>query len=180
MAKGRKRKSGPREKNGRASRRGQSRIDKGTERAQEKFNLYHGNGTDPIGRAYERGLLGTGTIAKQLLDIARSINFAYWAAYQTGPIRCTLADRSHGGGEGNPEADKRREAWLGHMLAIADRYKARNTFDGLVIDIHPDAGPVWLDRLLARSGDAKDRACLNLAIDVLRECAGIMEMAEAA
>lgn len=58
----------------------------------------------------------------------------------------------HGCGGGGHAAkggvdDAEQEAWLLRMLAMIP-HQERPTFYELVIDINPDAGPIWLDRLI--------------------------------
>lgn len=179
MAVGRKRKQGKREKNGRVSRAGQPRfhIVQGNDRAVMMQALYGQNGTDAIGRAFEAGLLGEGTEAKTLLDTARSLATAYWAAYVEHPPICTLSDRS-GGSVVNLDRVKRREQWLSAQLAIVDTMgmQTRKLFDQLVVDPMPDAGPSWLDHLLfaRRAHKAVDdiaQAQFNRALEALKAIA---------
>ena len=144
-----KRKHGvKRTKSGRISRAGVPRYDRGTERAQAMQALYGPNGSDAIGRAYQMGLLGDGSEAKALLDTGRNIAKAYWQAYETGTIRCTLGDRQSGAVISlDHEKIRRREEWLNDCLTTARKMGVRRQFDQLVIDVHPDSGPDWLDRL---------------------------------
>jgi len=181
MAKaGRKRKAGSREKNGRLSRAGIDRFDKGTEHAQIMRELYGTDCTDAIGRAYRSGLLGEGTEAKTLLDLGRAIHNAYWSTYGTGRITCTLGERTGGSVVSiDSVRAKKREDWLNACLSVShergDRH--RKSFYQLVIDVHPDCGPDWLDRLLPA---AKHTQCimgvdgaeeLDRALCVLRDLA---------
>lgn len=180
MAKGYKRKTGKRTKSGRLSRAGVSpvRIDRGSERAQAMRELYGDNCSDAIGRAFERGLLGSGTEAKSMLDTARAIHRAYWSNYANGPVRCALADRNGAAVRDDEERERRQEAWLTQMLKIAARggHTVRVLFDQLVVDINPDCGPLWLDRLLARDGNGEDWGRLATALDALAECAGVQRI----
>lgn len=171
---GRRRKQGKRTKSGRLSRAGAiTPFDHGTERAQAMQALYGNDGTDAIGRAYRAGLLGDGSEAKALLDTARSIAKAYWQAYETGAIRCTLADRSSGSVvDLDHEKIRRREEWLNGCLNDVRRMGVRRQFDQLVIDVNPDHGPAWLDRLIyaerqGDNGDIADRAAMRAALDAL-------------
>jgi len=177
MAKGRKRKPGKRTKSGQLSRAGvaTARIDRGSDWAQGMRALYGDNCSDAVGRAFERGLLGNGTEAKSMLDTARAIHRAYWAWYANGPVRCALADRSGAAVENDVERERRQEAWLNDMLRIAGRggHPARVLFDQLVVDINPDGGPLWLDRLIARGGNGDDWGRLATALEALAECAGV-------
>lgn len=174
---GRKRKSGiKREKNGRALRTLETRYDRGTERAQAMQALYGPDGADAIGRAFRAGLLGEGSEAKAILDMARSISNAYWQAFETGAITCTLGDRTGGSVTSIDHARvKRREEWLGECLAIVNAMgrDVRHAFDQLVINVHPDHGPLFLDRLCfaARSAtieaEEMDKRMMRAALDAL-------------
>jgi hypothetical protein len=171
---GRKRKTGKREANGRLVR---AKIDKGNGRTEAKIAAFGQNGSDAIGRAFESGLLGSGQDAKALLDTARAISRAYWAAYERGPIRCTLADRSSGGVFAiDDERDRRKEDWLRGMIGIANvcGTESRKLFDELVVDINPDHGPAWLDRLVEGGLAADDWSRLACAVERLSMCAGIV------
>lgn len=169
---GRPRRQGPRERNGRVSRTTPA-FDRGNDRAQARLALYGQDGSDAIGRAYARGLLGPD--AKQLLDTARAIARAYWAWYEVGPYTCPLGNRTGAAIPDDSEREARQEEWLRAMLRIRDRHPhpQRRLFDQLVVDVNPDNGPAWLDRLLERRGDAQDFARLNAALEVLCECAGL-------
>lgn len=181
MAKsGRKRKPGPRTAGGkRPSRAGHVPLfDKGTEHAQAMQALYGQDGCDAIGRAYRSGLLGEGTKAKAILDVARRISNAYWAAYETGRYVCALSDRAHGGGSPDHEAIKRREEWLNDTLTRVRKMgePVRKAFYQLVIDVNPDHGPDWNDRLIwaSRKGigpDIGDQRTLRAALDALETLA---------
>lgn len=179
MARGRKRKNVKREPNGRPSRKGEVRIqfDHGTARAQMKFKQYGTDGADAIGRAYQAGLLGEN--ADVLRDTARKIARAYWPMLEVGSYRCTLND-SFGGSNDNTDHEraKRREEWLTGVVRQADAMgrEYRRAFDELVIDVHPDSGPVWLDRIIyARKHRSEitpnDAARLMMAINALVEIA---------
>lgn len=147
MARGRPRKSGTRNKSGRLI----TPLDKGTERTQAMHALYGEDGCDAIGRAYRAGLLGEGSEAKALLDIARSVAAAYWVAYETGRYSCPLGDRTHGNvAPIDSKKAKAREEWLNECINVANRMgrDVRRAFDQLVINVNPDAGPAWLDELI--------------------------------
>ena len=178
----RPRKTGKRTPKGRLSRSLVETRVPGNDRAERAKVAFGGNGTDAIGRAYERGLLGCmntqGQEAKAMLDTARSICRAYWQAYEVGPIRCTFADRNSGGGR--DDGFKARETWLNAMLDIANRggSPCRVLFDALVIDINPDEGPLWLDRIIdnPKAVSANDWGCLGSALYTLAECAGVTRL----
>lgn len=181
MARGRKAKTGRRTKSGRLS-RATARIDRGNDRTALAQALYGTNGSDAIGRAYERGLFGAGQDAKTMLDTARAMHRAYWAWYANGPTRCALADRTGASIREDGERERRQEQWLNEMLAIAGRsgHSGRVLFDQLVIDIHPDQGPPWLDRIIAKQPTPDDWARLNRVLSILAECAGVQRIAKRA
>lgn len=143
---GRKRKQGKRTKSGRD--RLITPFDHGTMRAQAMQALYGTDGCDAIGRAFRSGLLGEGSEAKCLLDTARRLSNIYWRAYETGAIKCPIADQSTGSIISlDDEKIRRREEWLRDCLKFVAKMGVRKTFDELVIDVNPDSGPNWLDAL---------------------------------
>ncbi|RKF23364.1 hypothetical protein D6851_02520 [Altericroceibacterium spongiae] len=156
------------------------RYDKGTERAQAMQALYGQDGCDAIGRAYRAGLLGAGSEAKALLDTARAISNAYWAAYSTGSYKSPLAGSSSGSVIAIDHAKVlKREEWLNESLCMVHTLgpQIRRAFYQLVIDVHPDCGPDWLDRLLfadRRAGiraDEDDVRMIRYALEGLAEIA---------
>lgn len=139
--------------------------------------LYGQDGADAIGRAYRAGLLGEGQEAKTLLDIARALSNAYWAAYATGTYVCPLADRTHGSVvEIDHERIKRREQWLQSCLLDVRKMGERHNraFRQLVLDVNPDCGPRWLDELVYARRKDRDATCesLMLAVEALKNIAG--------
>lgn len=185
MAKaGRKRKPGARTKTGRLSRAGVMPYDHGTERAQAMKALYGDNWADAIGRAFAAGLLGEPDRAKPLLDHARAIHAAYWQAYTTTPLGSCLRNAGSSRTTGSDVIDfdaeriKRREQWLNETLRIVATMGVRRQFDQLVIDVNPDNGPAWLDRLLwdKRTGkntsSESDHSAFRAAMDALVKLAG--------
>lgn len=181
---GRKRKTGQRTKTGRLSRAGICPYDKGTERAQAMRALYGDNWADPIGRAFEAGLLGPADEAKPLLDYARSLHVAYWRAYTTVPVGSALRNAGSSRTTGadiidlDCEKAKRREQWLNADLACVSSMGVRRQFDQLVIDVNPDHGPDWLDRMIydkrtgKQTASARDHAAFRAAMDALETIAG--------
>lgn len=173
---GRPRKSGKRTTSGRLSRAKDARYDHGTDRAIERRIAYRGNGYDAIGRAYERGLLGRGDDgkpteeAKAMLNMARSLNRAYWCEYEVGRTGCTLgkhgATTLHFGPPIRGLDDPAQERWLNAMLADI-HWTERKVFDELVLDHFPDHGPGWLDRIIDGSPLARDVKFLSTAVEVL-------------
>lgn len=174
MAKGRKRKNGKRTKSGRLSRAGVPRFDHGTERAQAMTAIYGQDGVDAIGRAFQKGLLGEGTIAKARKDTARRLSNAYWRAYEVGAYSGTLGDRTGGStGEPDHERELKREEWVKDCTEHARRRGRMHEkpFTQLVIDPNPDQGPEWLDRLCAGETRLDDVQAMERALDVLSELA---------
>jgi len=167
MARGRKMKAGKRTKSGRPSRAGQPRYDRGSDKVADKFSVYGPDGSDALGRAFVHGLLGDEGIT--LRDTGRAIARAYWPIFGTGRITCSIGDKTGGSGVGNLE----RERWLTETLRRIDAMgnDRRCAFNELVIDVNPDVGPNWLDRMIAKQARDSDSAKLNLAIDVLRQLA---------
>lgn len=170
---GRKRKAGKREPNGRLSRIDVPRFDTGTDRARLKFSQYGTEGADAIGRAHAHGLLGPD--ADNLRDTARKIARAYWPMLEVGSYRCTLNDGSGGANDNSDETAedrsariKRREEWLSRTLRTVDvmdtARRHRSAFDGLVIDVHPDSGPRWLDAIIWAKGHGREPLASDLAI----------------
>lgn len=151
-------------------------FDRGTERAQAMRAFYGTDCSDALGRAYRAGLLGDGDEAKALLDTGRAIARAYWQHYATGTYRCALAEPNAGTVTHiDTERARRRETWLNHCLREVGLAN-RRVFDQLVIDIHPDSGPEWLERLIeAKRGkfndQPRDRLRLEIAVDALARIA---------
>lgn len=166
---GRARKMGKRTKSGRLSRAKAAVFDHGTESAQARRAAFHGHGYDAIGRAFETGLLGwedgkPTARAKMLMDMAHSLSRVYWCEYEVGGTGCTLGrgglTSCHMGPPLRGLDDPQQEAWLVRMLAMVPA-RERALFHELVIDVLPDSGPVWLDRLIAArraGGDAWEKA----------------------
>lgn len=163
---GRPRKPGPRDKRGRLIRK----VDAGTKRAQKAREAFGLNCADALGRAYASGLLGTDTTAKAMLDTGRSMSAAYQYRYGVGRIRCPLGGPT-GGGQEDPFRAMLLADWLDARLsAVARKGKSvRAAFDDLVIVEHADAGPPWLDRILAGDANVADMARLADALDGLGE-----------
>ncbi len=168
MARGRPRKAVKRTKSGQPSRAGLRTT--GNDKAVERQSRFRSNGHDPIGRAFEMGLLGLQDgkpcqNARIRLDTARAIFRAYWPVLGVGRIGCTLGEGGGGGGDGNLKS----EQWLKRQLDVIGPMGTaeRQAFDDLVLDGHFDEGPVWLDRLIAKQPNAKDGHRLNLAVAVI-------------
>lgn len=105
---------------------------------------------DAIGRAYTAGLLGSGEHAKTLLIAGRKIAAQYWRVYGF-PTPDSLArfQPQQPSTPMDPEREKIREQALSDALDIIAKVGRdhRRCFDQLVIDMNPDCGPPWLDRI---------------------------------
>jgi hypothetical protein len=165
---GRKRKPGKRTKSGQLSRA--NAHDYGNDKARLKQSIYGSNGTDAIGRAFVKGLLGEhGSI---LLDTGRAIGRAYWPIFGTGRVRSALGESwGVSTSDGNIDAER----WLtGQLETISSMGHAyRLSFDQFVIDPNPDYGPDWLDRIIEGKGTGRDLERLDQAKIVLEVLAGI-------
>lgn len=179
---GRKRKANRRRNaKGRILRTGADRIVKGNERAQAMQALYGQDGCDAIGRAYQAGLLGEGSDAKAMLDTARRMANAYWAAYGTGRITSAIGDKTGSDSAISPEKAREREEWMNAGLDRVKRlgHAHRRNFDALCVDIHPDHGPAFLDELLFAQRcrramiDPADAQALEFALEALAMLAGV-------
>ena len=154
---GRKRKAGPREKNGRPQRKARdASFDRGSDATQAKHSIYGSDGSDAIGRAYVAGLLGEDGL--NLRNAGRMIFRAYWPMFGVGAERSCLGDQT--GGSVTPDVldpDERqrmidRERHLSETLARIDALdktlRTRRVFDQLCINPNPDTGPAFLDSLI--------------------------------
>lgn len=152
MARGRNRKKGKRTPSGQLSRAGKPR-DRGSEAAEAKASLYGTDGTDALGRAYRFGL-----IDQQARDTGRALGRAYWPIFGVGPLSCTLGARSGRGNIPDEDQELNRENWLNDRLDEVNALGSdiRKAFDDLVIDINPDSGPAWLDRLIHAKRTERD------------------------
>lgn len=145
----------------------EDRRDAGTDAAQAKRAQFGTDGCDAIGRAYRAGLLGED--GQRLLQTGRSINRAYWAAYGQYGLSCTLGVRT--GPANDDDNGLAREKWLNATIREIDGMGRghRKAFDSLCIDFHPDYGPDWLDRLIAKEPRQPDWSQLVKALEVLDE-----------
>lgn len=171
MAKGRKRKGGNRERNGRLQRLPADRYDKGNERIaamRERFGEHYNSA---IGRAFAGGLLGDDTQAKVRLDTGKRFARLYSAVIALPAYTCPLAREIVSGGASSPIYDEQRakddQDWLFAMMAKLDREGLRPWLDQLISPVHTDEGPYWLDALLNGGKHPADRAVLNEAIKAL-------------
>jgi hypothetical protein len=134
---------------------------------------------DALGRAFIAGLLGRGDQAERRLQAGRKIAAQYWRAYGfTTPDSLARFQPQQPSGPPDPTADRIREDALNVALGLV-RAKSRDhrrAFDQLAIDLNPDRGPGWLDRIVyahrrqQRSSEG-DYNLLRLAVEALDEIA---------
>ena len=135
---------------------------------------------DALGRAWQAGLLHNDRQrAKVLLDAGRKIAAQYWRVYGF-PTPDSLARFQPQDARGimDPAKEKIREDALNDALEIVGKRGrvVRKYFDELVIDMNPDAGPRWLDRIIfahrrRERAAEQDYAWLKLAIEGLETVA---------
>lgn len=171
MAKGRKRKTGPREKNGRPSRAGIPRFDRGSERVQAMRERYGEHYTSAIGRAFATGLLGDGMEATVRLDVGKRFA-AIYGRIIARPYRCPLNDAPRGMADDHETAerieyDRAEQDWFFGMADRLDKEGLRPWLDQLISPVYTDHGPAWLDRLLGGGRDPVDLTLLQTAIKAL-------------
>jgi hypothetical protein len=140
---------------------------------------------DALGRAYCAGLLGSGERAKDLLVAGRKIARQYWRVYVDGSLSSNALARFFPVEPGKPmseddrhESDRILEQALTDALALvrARGHDVRRAFDHLVIDVHADHGPAWLDAIVWANRHGKvpaerDSNFLRLAIEGLEAVA---------
>lgn len=162
-----------------------------------KRAVYGANGSpedccDAIGRCHLAGLINAyvSTHLPQILDIeegvkdllkvARNTGWLYWRAYGFPDANALARFQPQGPSRRvDPEEEKVLEGRLNAALdAVNARGRSiRRDFDALVIDIHPDHGPKFLDELIfahraKREADPRDYARLKQALDALALVAG--------
>ena len=134
---------------------------------------------DALGRAFCAGLLGEGDRAERLLTAGRKVAAQYWRVYGF-PTSDSLAklQPQNPFAASDPALEKIREDALNVALALvgARGRDVRRAFDHLVIDINPDAGPAWLDRIVleqrqGRRAPEGDYNMLRFAIEGLEAVA---------
>jgi hypothetical protein len=134
---------------------------------------------DALGRAYCAGLLGGGDQAQRRLLAGRKIASQYWRVYGfSTPDSLARFQPQHGAGPINPDQERIREDTLNDGLSLA-RSRGRDVaraFDQLVVDLNPDQGPAWLDRIVyahrcKKTAAEPDTNMLRLAIEGLDQIA---------
>lgn len=132
---------------------------------------------DALGRAWSAGLLGAR--ADELRDGGRIIAGQYWRAYGfVTPDSLARFQPSAAVGLVDDHRARIIEAALNDALdTVAKRGRdVRRAFDQLVIDLNPDAGPAWLDRIIFASRQHRtpteaDSNMLRLALEGLQQVA---------
>lgn len=108
---------------------------------------------DAIGRAWSSDLLDRNPDrARELMDGARKIAAQYWRVYGFGTSdSLAKMQPSHAFGIADPERDRIREDALNDALDMVNKKgrEVRKAFDQLIIELNPDEGPHWLDRIIA-------------------------------
>lgn len=146
-----------------------------------------GQGVDAVGRAYVAGLLDHPTInGAALRDAGRVLYQLYWSHYSklggTSTSALYRAMVSQGvvasAAATDPERQNALERALNRRLAAIALHgrECRAAVESLCIDPHLDAGPMWLDRLIAAKAsnalvDTADWARMRLAVRGLAEIA---------
>lgn len=154
MARGRKRRNVRRQPNGQPYRA--PKWDKGCDGVVRRRLIYGASAPeqsfDAIGRAFCAGLLGRRSEAKR--DGARKIAAQYVLVYGTEtrmtPDSLSRFQPDNSGAPIDPDIEKiRRDALDDALEAVLKRGRdVRNAFDDLVLAVHPDSGPLWLDRII--------------------------------
>lgn len=173
MARGRPRKAGKRERNGRLQRDGSASLyDKGSERVQsmrERFGTYYNTA---LGRAYAGHLLGDEEQALNRYQAGRRFASLYTRIIGGDAYRCAL-DRTPRGAANDMEdsetieREQRDQHWLLTAMEQLDASGNRPWFDQLISSLHTDQGPYWLDALLAGGKNPADTMILKAAIRAL-------------
>jgi hypothetical protein len=155
---GRKRKSGPRERNGRIKR--EFVYDKGCEGVIRRQLLYGGKAPEQTFDAPGR-LWCADLISEQQRDACRNVYRLFRKFYgpDTGMMTPDSLARYQpgGGGESDPDRDKIQFDVLNdtRSMIVAVGRDELLAFDEVVIDANPDAGPWWADHIIL---------CLNHSI----------------
>lgn len=179
MARGRPRKAGKRERNGRLQ-RDASQFDRGSEWVQKMRDRYGEHYSSPIGRLYASGLLGEEEIARVRYDVgkkfarlyARLIERPYRCALDTTPRLRVVGDDMAPDSWAALEAlerDQAEQGWLFEAMDKLDRAGLRPWLDQIVCKRYTDTGPYWVDALLSGGHHPADQSVLDAAIRALDE-----------
>lgn len=147
-------------------------------RAEYGFADNDADYADAIGRAHIAGLLGTGDRAKDMVVAARKIAWQYWRVFRPEfgtPDSLARFQPQAPTGRPDPERERILEDAMNDSLDSIGKAgrNVRTAFDQLVIDMNPDHGPAWLDRVIfarrsGKSADNGDWQRLEWALEGLR------------
>lgn len=135
---------------------------------------------DALGRAFNAGLLGNDRDkAKRLLEAGRRIAWQYWRVLGFAtPDSLARFQPSQPSQPMDTERERILEAALNDALGLvgARGRDVRRAFDQLVIDPHPDHGPLFLDQIIwahrhQKRATERDYAWLALAKEGLEAVA---------
>lgn len=124
----------------------------------------------PMGRAYAAGLIGAGDEAKSRLQAAQKFVRLYRLFFGGDAYTCPLDDSPRGTNTvllTVSDNQERNREWLRQAMRDMDIVGVRPYFDQLITRQHIDTGPEWLDRLLAKRDDLRDRIILEAATKAL-------------
>lgn len=130
-------------------------------RAAYGFAANDADYADAIGRAHIAGLLGDGDRAKDMVVAARKIAWQYWRVFRPEfgtPDSLARFQPQAPTHRIDPERERILEDAMNDSLDSIRKAgrNVRTAFDQLVIDMHPDHGPAWLDRIIfARRRDVQ-------------------------
>lgn len=156
MSKGRKRKAGKRTPSGQLSRAGRSTLpNRPSEWVQARRAMFGSHYNTALGRAYASGLLGEGQDGKTRLDAGNRFVLRYSKVFGANAYSCPL-DRTPRGTNDNTDTarDRHQQAWLFATMDRLDALGLRPWLDQLIHRNYTDAGPHWLDALLAARWNA--------------------------
>lgn len=176
MARGRPRKTGKRERNGRLQREA-NQYDRGSEWVQKMRDRYGEHYSSPIGRLYASGLLGEEEIARVRYDVgkkfarlyARMIERPYRCALDTTPRLRVVNSTDTWEDLDMLEREHAEQGWLFEAMDKLDRAGLRPFLDQIVGKQYTDAGPYWSDALLKGGKHPADRMVLDAALKALDE-----------
>lgn len=187
---------GARSASGRKRARAEERVQPapGVLRKREAYGAVHSpeECCDAIGRAHLSGLILAHIVqhcpevtepvefAEQMLKTGRDVAWRYWRIYGFGSPNALARFMPEGPSRRlDPLEEKALENRLNDALdaVAALGHPTRRDFDSLVIDLHPDHGPLWLDQVIfahraKRQADPADYGRLTRALTALAVLAG--------
>lgn len=143
-------------------------YDKGSERVQAMRARFGEHYSSALGRAYAACLLGDEAEAQNRYQAGKRFMRLY--ARIIGGQSCRSALNLSPRGNAIPVEspyEAQEQAWLFAAMDDLDREGLRPWLDQLVSPLYTDAGPRWLDRLLAGGKDPADQMVLATAIKAL-------------